>query len=65
LNDSVELPTKDIKQLPTPSRTVSLDLLETNTTSGGLQDDILDTIEEIPTQPSSPKLSNRKTNTAP
>ena len=28
LNDSVELPIKDIKQLPTPSRTVSLDLPE-------------------------------------
>jgi len=28
---------------------VSPDLLETNTTSGGLQDDILDIIEAIPT----------------
>jgi hypothetical protein len=35
-NDLVELPIKDIKQLPTPSRTVSLDLLEINTTPGGL-----------------------------
>jgi hypothetical protein len=48
-NDLVERPTKDIKQLPTPSRTVSPDLLETNTTPGGLQDDILDIIKEIPT----------------
>jgi hypothetical protein len=36
LNDSVEPPIKDTKQLPTPSRTVSLDLLETNTILGGL-----------------------------
>ena len=36
LNDSAEPPTKDTEQLPTPSRTVSLDLLETNTTLGGL-----------------------------
>ena len=36
LNNLVELPIKDIKQLLTPSRTVSLDLLETNTTLGGL-----------------------------
>ena len=35
-NDSAEPPTKDTEQLPTPSRTVSLDLLETNTTPGGL-----------------------------
>jgi hypothetical protein len=35
-NDSAEPPMKDIKQLPTPSRTVSLDLLEINTTLGGL-----------------------------
>jgi len=35
-NDLVEPPTKDIEQLPTPSRTVSLDLLETNTIPGGL-----------------------------
>jgi hypothetical protein len=34
-NDSAELPIKDSKQLPTPSRTVSPDL-ETNTTLGGL-----------------------------
>jgi len=38
---------------------VSPDLLETNTTLGGLQDDILDTIETGSTQPSSSlKLSN-------
>jgi len=36
LNDLVELPTKDIKQLPIPSRTVSPDLPETNATLGGL-----------------------------
>ncbi len=30
-NELVKLPTKDIEQLPTPSRTVSLDLLESNT----------------------------------
>jgi len=36
LNDLAELPIKDIEQLPTPSRTVSLDLLETNTIPGGL-----------------------------
>ena len=35
-NDSAELPIKDIKQLPTPSRTVFPDLLETNTIPGGL-----------------------------
>jgi hypothetical protein len=35
-NDLAELPTKDIEQLPTPSRTVSPDLLETNTILGGL-----------------------------
>jgi len=58
LNNSAELPTKDIEQLPTPSRTVSPDLPETNTTPGGLQDDILDTIEAIPTQPGSPEPSN-------
>jgi hypothetical protein len=63
-NDSAERPIKDIEQLPTPSRTVSPDLPETNTTPGGLQDDILDTIEEIPTQLSLLKPSNRKTNTA-
>ena len=51
-------PTKDIEQLPTPSRTVSPDLPETNATPGGLQDDIVDTIEDIPTQPSSPEPSN-------
>jgi hypothetical protein len=64
-NDLAERPTKDIEQLPTPSRTVSPDLLEINTIPGGLQDDILDIIEEIPTQLSLPKPSNRKTNTAP
>jgi hypothetical protein len=52
-NDSAEPPTKDIEQLPTPSRTVSPDLPETNTTPGGLQNDILSTIETGPTQPSS------------
>jgi len=62
LNDSAELPTKDIEQLPTPSRTVSPDLPETNTTPGGLQDDILDTIETGSTQPSS---SPEPLNTAP
>ena len=36
LNDLVELPTKDIKQLPTLSRTVSPDLPETNAILGGL-----------------------------
>jgi hypothetical protein len=35
-NNSAEPPTKDTKQLPTPSRTISLDLLETNTIPGGL-----------------------------
>ena len=35
-NYSAEPPIKDTKQLPTPSRTVSPDLLETNTTPGGL-----------------------------
>ncbi len=32
LNELVKRPIKDIEQLPTPSRTVSLDLLELNTT---------------------------------
>jgi len=45
LNNSAELPIKDIKQLLIPSRTVSPDLLEINTILGGLQDDILDIIE--------------------
>ena len=36
LNDLAELPIKDIKQLLTPNRTVSPDLLEINTTLGGL-----------------------------
>ena len=36
LNNLVELSIKDIKQLLTPSRTVSLDLLETNAIPGGL-----------------------------
>ena len=36
LNNLVEPPMKDIEQLPTPSRMVSLDLLEINTTPGGL-----------------------------
>jgi len=31
LNKSAKFPIKDIKQLPTPSRMVSPDLLETNT----------------------------------
>ena len=57
-NDSAELPAKDIEQLPTPSRTVSPDLPEINTTPGGLQGDILNTIEESPTQQSSPEPSN-------
>ena len=59
-----ELPIKDTEQLPTPSRTVSPDLPESNATPGGLQDDILNTIEPIPTQPSSPELFNRAINTA-
>ena len=36
LNDLVELLITDIKQLPTPSRIVSLDLLEINTIIEGL-----------------------------
>ena len=36
LNDLAEPPIKDTKQLPTPSRTVSLDLLEINAIPGGL-----------------------------
>ena len=36
LNDLAEPPIKDTEQLPTLSRTVSLDLLETNTILGGL-----------------------------
>ena len=36
LSDSAEPPIKDIKQLLTPSRMVSLDLLEVNTTLRGL-----------------------------
>ena len=36
LNESLEPHTKDTKQLPTPSRTVSLDLLELNTSPQGL-----------------------------
>jgi len=36
LSNLVELPIKDIKQLLTPSRIVSLDLLEANTILGGL-----------------------------
>ena len=36
LSDLAELPIKDIRQLPTPSRTVSPDLLETNATLKGL-----------------------------
>ena len=36
LNNSAKLPIKDIDQLPTPSRTESPDLPETNTTLGGL-----------------------------
>jgi len=47
-NDSVEPPIKDVKQLPTPSRTVSPDLPETKTSPKGLQDNILRTIEAIP-----------------
>jgi len=53
-----EPPIKDIEQLPTPSKTVSLDLPETNTTPGGLQDNILDTIKTTPTQLSSLEPSN-------
>ena len=64
-NNSAEPPIKDTEQLPTPSRTVSPDLPESNTSPQGLQDDILDTIETIPTQLSSPEPSNRATNTAP
>ena len=61
-NDLAELPTKDIEQLPTPSRTVSP---EPSTAPQGLQDHVLSTIEPIPTQPSSPEPSNRAMNTAP
>jgi hypothetical protein len=57
-NDSAEHPIKDIEQLPTPSRTVSPDLPESSTTPGGLQDDVLNAIEPISTQPSSPEPSN-------
>ena len=57
-----ELSIKDIKQLPTPSRTVSP---EPSTAPQGLQDHVLSTIEPIPTQPSSPEPSNRAMNTAP
>jgi len=35
-NDLAEHPTKDIKQLPTPSRTVSPNVLELSTTPEGL-----------------------------
>jgi len=35
LSNLADLPIKDIKQLPTPSRTVSLNLLEANTILGG------------------------------
>lgn len=61
-NDSAEPPTKDTEQLPTPSRTVSPDLPESNTSPQGLQDDILDTIKAIPNQLSS---SSEPLNTAP
>lgn len=61
-NDSAEPPTKDTEQLPTPSRTVSPDLPESNTSPQGLQDDILDTIKASPTQQSS---SSEPLNTAP
>jgi len=58
LNDSAELPVKDTEQLLTPSRMVSPDLPKINTTLGGLQDDILDIIEAIPTQLGLPELLN-------
>jgi hypothetical protein len=45
LNNSAELPAKDIEQLPTPSRIV---LLESSTALQGLQDHVLNTIEPIP-----------------
>jgi len=61
-NDSAEHPTKDIEQLPTPSRTVSP---ESSTSPEGLQDDIIGTIEVPPTQPSNSGPSNRSINTAP
>jgi len=48
--------------LPTPSRTVSPNLLESSTTPEGLQDDIMDTIEELSIQQSS---STEPENTAP
>ena len=65
-NDAAEPRTKDTEQLPTPSRTVSPDLPESNASPQGLQDDIMDTIKESPNQPSSsPEPPNRATNTAP
>ena len=64
-NDLVEPPTKNINQLPTPSRTESPDLPETIATLGGLQDDILDMIETSSNQlSSSPEPPNRATNIA-
>jgi len=62
LNDSAEYPTKDIKQLPTPSRMV---LLELSTSLEGLQDDIIGIIEVPPTQLSNSGPSNQLINTAP
>jgi len=47
-NDAAEPRMKDIEQLPTPSRTVSPNLLETNTLPRGLQDDILEAIKTTP-----------------
>ena len=46
LNDLIEFPIKDIKQLLTSSRTV---LLELSTVLQGLQDHVLSTIKPIPT----------------
>jgi len=45
-NDLAEHFIKNIKQLPTPSRTVSLNLLESSTTPEGFQDNVIDTIKE-------------------
>jgi len=61
-NDAAEPRTKDTEQLPTPSRTVSPNLSETNTSPGGLQDDILEAIETGPTQSSN---LSEPLNTAP
>ena len=63
-NDSTKLPTKDIEQLPTPSRTVSPDLPELSTEPQGLQDYTVNTIELIAVHHGTPEPSNAS-NTAP